>query len=194
MTQANRYGKRCITQGDVAKRANVSQTGLDPIAPKNGARFHFELSGSVQGFINENSVEARDTLAISNVKGYSENGNRVLALTYQGLANGRVGRVETPTFVPSSDVSTYFDKRGYRLLASPTLYTGQTIKARVVADDNNTQSIGIVVYVKHYNFDDNFSILYSDEFVLSAGESKLIEWQVPNTKGYPIAQVGIQIS
>lgn len=168
--------------------------GLDPIAPKDGARFHFELPDSVQGFMNEDSVEARDTISISNVEGHSENGSRVLALNYQGLATGRVGRVESATFVPSSDVSSYFDKRGYRLLASPTLYAGQTIKARIVADKNNAQSIDTVLYVKHYNQSDGLSMICSDESTLEAGNSAVIEWQVPDTNGNPIAQVGIQIS
>ena len=42
--------------------------GMEPIAPKNGARYHFDLPGAVQGFMNEDSVEARDVVAISNVK------------------------------------------------------------------------------------------------------------------------------
>jgi hypothetical protein len=167
--------------------------GLEPIAPKDGAKFHFDLSGSVQGFTNEDSVEARNTVSISNVKGYSETGDRVLALHYQGLSAGRVGRVETPTFVPSSDVSSYFDKRGYRLLASPTLYAGQTIKARVVADGDNGSPIGVTLYVKHYNETDELTMICSDENTLSAGDSTVIEWQVPDTGGHPIALVGIQI-
>ena len=36
--------------------------GQDPIAPKDGARYHFDLPGSVQGFMNDDSVEARDVV------------------------------------------------------------------------------------------------------------------------------------
>jgi hypothetical protein len=168
--------------------------GLDPVTPKDGAKFHFDLPGSVQGFMNEDSVEARDTLSIHNVNGHSESGSLVLALNYQGLAAGRVGRVETPTFVPSSDVSSYFDKRGYRLLASPTLYAGQTIKARVVADKDNDLGVGVTVYIKHYNETDELSMICSEETALEAGDSTVIEWKIPDTNGNPIAQVGIQIS
>jgi len=168
--------------------------GLEPIAPKNGARFHFELSGSVQGFMNEDSVEARDAVSIRNVKGHSETGDRVLALNYQGLSAERVGRVETPTFTPSLEVSSYFDKDGYRLLASPTLYAGQTITARIIADDANTLPINASVYIKHYNETDDLSTSASDDYSLSAGESAVIQWKIPDLKGYPIAQVGIQIS
>ena len=190
-------GGRAISDA-VIETINLVNTGralqgLEPIAPKNGARFHFDLSGSVQGFMNEDSVEARNTVSIRNVNGHSESGERVLALNYQGLATGRVGRVETPTFIPSSDVSGYFDKRGYRLLASPTLYSGQTITARVVADGDNALPVTVSLYIKPYNESDALNTVCSDEFTLNAGESTTIEWQVPDTSNYPIAQVGIQI-
>jgi len=191
-------GGRAITDA-VTETIHLVNTGralqgLEPIAPKNGAKFHFELSGSVQGFMNEDSVEARNAVWISNVNGHSESGSRVLALNYQGLSAGRVGRVETPTFTPSSDVSSYFDKRGYRLLASPTLYAGQTIQARLVANDDNASSIETTLYIKHYNETDGLTMVHSDAITLNAGESTVIEWEVPDTHGYPIAQVGVQIS
>ncbi len=167
--------------------------GLDAIAPKNGARFHFELPGSVQGFMVEDSVESRNTLSLGNVDGHSINGSRVLALNYHNLAPGQTGRAETATFVPSSEVSTYFDKRGYRLLASPTLYSGQTIAARLTADKNNAQAVSTTIYVKHYNQDDDLLMLCSHEAEIAPGEAVIIEWTVPTTYGYPIAQVGVQI-
>lgn len=167
--------------------------GLEPLKPKDGARFHFELPGSVQGFINEDSVEARDTVTIENVIGFSELGSRALALKYYRLASGRVGRIETATFTPSREVASYFDKRGYRLLASPTLSPGQTIQARVVACENNDHSIGISVYVKHYDNDDCLTMICNDETLLEPGASTTILWVVPDTKGHPIAQVGLQI-
>lgn len=183
-----------VTETYHVVNAGRALQGLDPITPKDGARFHFDLPGSVQGFMNEDSIEARDTVDISNVVGNSESGNRVLALNYRNLAPGRVGRVETPTFVPSQEVSSYFDKRGYRLLASPTLYTGQTVTARILASDDNEKAVGVMLYIKHYDEQDNLAMLCSDEVTLSAGDAETITWQVPDTKGYPVAQVGVQIS
>lgn len=188
-------GGRAITDA-VTETIHLVNTGralqgFEPIAPKDGAKFHFELSGSVQGFMNEDSDEARDNLSIHNVIGFSESGNRVLALSYQDL---KVGRVETPTFIPSAEVSHYFDKPGYRLLASPTLYSGQTIKARVVANEDNSTAITLALYIKHYNETEALNLISSDASTLKAGDAQTIEWRVPNTHGNPIAQVGIQIS
>ncbi|MCA9882579.1 MAG: ADP-ribosylglycohydrolase family protein [Anaerolineae bacterium] len=168
--------------------------GLEPIAPKQGAKFHFELPGSVQGFLSEESVEAQDVLKIHNVEGHSDSGQRALALTYQSLAAGRVGRAETATFVPSIDVSRYFDRRGYRLLASPTLYAGQKISARVVADSENANAVDVGLYIKHYNLQDNFSMLCGPAVSLQSGASQVLTWIVPDTNGNPIAQVGVEIT
>ncbi len=167
--------------------------GLEPIAPKSGARFHFELPGSVQGFRSEDSPAARNTVVVENVEGFSESGSHALAVHYQGLARGRVGRVETATFIPSREVATYFDRRGYSLLASPTIYAGQTVSARIVADDQNDAPIQISLYVKHYDATDELMAINSESQLLDSGEAATINWQIPPTKGYPIAFIGVQI-
>ena len=112
-------GGRAITDAvtETYKIVNVGRAlaGQDPIAPKNGARFHFELPGSVQGFQPEVSIETKDTVTVENVVGHSQHGQRSLALHYKGLATGRVGRVATPTFIPSEKTATYFENRGLYL-------------------------------------------------------------------------------
>jgi len=145
--------------------------------------------------MNEDSVEARDVISLQNVcdDKLSLDGNRLLALDYQGLAPGRVGRVETATFVPSFDVSSYFDKRGDRLLASPRLYPGQTIKSRVVAAADNASAVDAAVYIKHYDEEDKLCRVTGDEVTLAAGESAMLAWQVPDLGGWPIALAGVQI-
>ena len=170
--------------------------GLAPLNPKDGARYHFELPGSVQGFMSEDSPEARGVISLGNVldEQLSQDGSRLLALDYQGLATGRVGRVETATFVPSFDISSYFDKRGYRLLASPRLYAGQTVKARVAAAAENADAVNVALYIKHYDEQDSLKQRTGDEAALAAGEAAMLEWQIPDLGGYPIALVGIQIS
>ena len=108
-------------------RALVGKTA---IKPKNGARYHFEMPGSVQGFEPEDRVEVRGTLELENVAGHSLLGKRSLAMHYNGLSVGRVARAATPTFIPSLEVAKYFEGRGYKT-ASPTLYSGQKIMARI---------------------------------------------------------------
>ena len=170
--------------------------GMAPIAPKDSARYHFDLPGAVQGFMNDDAVDARDVVAISNVQApdLSSNGERLLALDYAALAPGRVGRVGTAAFVPSAAVGAHFEGQGYKLLASPQLYPGQTIRARVLTDSGNASAVDVGVYVQHYNRDDGLDVLVGASEQMSAGQSALLEWQVPDLEGYPIAIVGIQIS
>lgn len=170
--------------------------GLAPIAPKAGARYHFDLPGAVQGFLNEDSIAARDVVKISNIQApeLSSNGERLLALDFAGLALGRVGRVETATFVPSAEVNAHFEGPGYSLMASPALSPGQTIRARVLADGGNACAVDVALYVQHYNREDGLELLEGAGANLDAGQVAELEWQVPDLEGYPIAKVGLQIS
>ncbi len=166
---------------------------LPPLQPKSGARFHFEAPGSVQGFMSEDSITARSVVTLGNVEGHSAEGSRSLSIQFHGLAPGRIGRAETPTFTPSKEVSRYFEKRGYRLLASPTLYSGQTIRARVAADGGNTSAVQVSLTIKHYDANDELCLVSSDPVTLAAGKDATLSWRVPDTHSYPIAAVGLQI-
>ncbi len=161
--------------------------GEKPITPKNGARFHFELPGSVQGFEAEDTVETKGTVRLENL-------NQQLALHYQGLATGRVGRASTATFIPSEDVARYFEKRGYKLLASPTLYTGQTVHAKIQADKNNSNSVQCQLYIRPYLENDVLGIVQSDAVALEPGQTQRLEWTIPDTASSPIAFVGLELS
>lgn len=185
-----------VTQSVKLVNTARAMQGMEAVAPKAGARYHFDLPGAVQGFMNEDSIEARDVVAISNVRApeLSANGERLLALDYSGLALGRVGRVETATFVPSAEVNAHFEKGGYGLMASPALSPGQTIRARVLADSDNASAVDVALYVQHYNREDGLDILEGSGANLAAGQSAELEWQAPDLEGYPIAKVGIQIS
>ena len=150
----------------------------------------------MQGFMNEDSIEARDVVSISNAHApdLSVNGDRLLALDFARLAPGRVGRVETATFAPSADVAAYFENKGYRLMSCPKLYPGQTIRARVHSADENNCAVDVSLYVQRYDQDDNLVVMTGTGERLSAGQSAELEWQVPDLEGYPIAKVGVQIS
>lgn len=185
-----------VTQAVSLTNAGRALQGQAPIAPKDGARFHFELPGAVQGFMNEDSIEARDVVSISNAHApeLSENGQRLLALDYARLAPGRVGRVETATFIPSAEVAAHFENHGYRLMSCPKLYPGQTMRARVLASQDNDSAVDVALYLQVYGRDDSLSVLAGDAERLSAGQAAELTWQAPDTGGYPIAKIGLQIS
>jgi len=164
--------------------------GEEPLVPKGGARFHWELPGSVQGFQREQSFDTGARLHLENRDGPSRQGARNLALRFSYLAPGGVARAATPTFIPP-------DARhlpGYRLLASPTLYAGQTVRAGLGADCGNKQPVLCRLYVRFYDEADALERLYGPGVVLAPGEWRDLTWQVGSTRGGPIAEIGLEIS
>jgi hypothetical protein len=187
-------GGRAVT--DAATEAyhlvNVGRSlaGWEPVAPKDGARFHFELPGSVQGFQPDGDPASRGLATAENVAGHSETGSRSLAIRYGHLAPGRPARVSTPTFIPPEAV----EMPDYRLLASPTLHPGQDIRARVVADDANGAAVTCRLFVSVYGADDALRVVYGPEALLEPGASHVFEWRVGETGGQPVARVGVELA
>ncbi len=167
--------------------------GETPLAPKNGAQFHFELSGAVQGFMSEESIEAKGVATVENVTGHSRLGERSLAIHYHGVATGRSARVATPVFTPSRQIADYFSKRGYALLASPRLHAGQTVRAAVSADAANGQPVQCNLYIRLYGAADVLEIRRGDPVTLVAGDEHEFSWTLDATDGAPIAEVGIEV-
>jgi ADP-ribosylglycohydrolase len=172
--------------------ANVGRAlaGEPPLSPKGGARYHFELPGSVQGFRPEKSIASDGTATVENVVGHSQVGSRSLALRYHCVARGRPARVATATHIPYDAIGM----PGYGLIASPTLYPGQTVRAGVCADDHNAADVTCRLYLRAYGADDALVRAYGPETVLSPGAEHAYEWTIADTGGAPIAEIGVEIS
>jgi ADP-ribosylglycohydrolase len=187
-------GGRAITDA-VAETYNIvnigqALAGEKPVAPKDGARFHFELPDSVQGFQPDGDIDSKGTAKLENVEGHSEKGLRSLAIRYEHIAPGRVARITTPTFIPPEAI----DMSHYALLASPTLYPGQELRTRVVADGGNNRAVACRLFVRTYDGNDELSTNRGPETVLRPGSDHEFQWRVEDTGGQPIAQIGVEIS
>ena len=178
------------------KLVNIGRGMQDmaPFRPKNGARYHFSLPGAVQGFESETGSESNNAVAIENAPGRSKLGERSLALRFQRLATGRIARAATLTFIPSKEIADYFDERGYRLLASPTLYPGQVVSAGLVADAANAETVTLRLYARHYNEDDALEIIGGEPVQVEPGAEATLTWRLPETGNQPIACIGIEIT
>lgn len=187
-------GGRCITDAvrETLEIVNIGRAlqGHEPLSYKGGARFHFELPGSVQGFQAEASVETNGLATVENVEGHSNCGHRSLAIRYRHLTIGRAARASTPTFVTPEALAV----KGYGLFASPTLYPGQKLEAALSADAANSQPITCRIYLNVYNRDDSLSRLTGPETMLHPGAQETMTWSVPATDGYPIAGVGVELT
>jgi ADP-ribosylglycohydrolase len=186
-------GGRCISDAAHESLAIIKAaralTGEEFKAPKNGARFHFEFPGSVQGFVSEQSADTRDAATVSNVAGHSRAGSRSLAIEYRGIALGRCARVATATFITKESMSM----GGYGLNACPTLYSGQVLTGALEAGAANAQAVTVRPYIRYFANDETLELVRGPESKLNAGSSRNFEWRVPVTEG-PIAEAGIEVS
>ncbi len=165
--------------------------GSSPAEPaKNGARFNFNFPGSLQGFTARTGAPAHlHPVEIRNVPGHSRDGERSLAVNFRRLAPGRVARVATPTFF-DRDV---FTMPIYQLLACPTLYSGQVVECRLETDSDG-KHVAVRLCASVYDERDELRQIYSDEHELSSGSEAILTWCVPDTGGYPIFEVGLEIA
>lgn len=170
MTDALREAYRLINIGR-------SLNALPPLVPKDAARFHFSLPGSVQGFREEPTVESRGSTTVSNQSGR-------LSIAFRKLAPGRVARVSTPTFAPPGSHGG-----AYGVLASPTLSPGQTVEASMLCDID----VGVRLFAKHYIENDASVHIFGPETTLRAGERTTARWTMPSTNGQPIFEFGIEV-
>ena len=142
--------------------------------PKSGAKFHFTLPGSVQGFeIDRESAPAQ----IANQDGG--------ALRIEPTSDGTV-RVMTPTFIPEEALAM----PGYQLFASPTLYPGQTLTALVGNDGDEPAQVRLVL--RQYGADDRSELISGEPVVLAAYTEQRLTWRVPDNGGLPIHAVGLE--
>src|SRR6202790_3626414 len=130
--------------------ANVSP----PASPKNSARFHFEFPGSVQGFKVDRSHGCPASVSLRNVEGQSSLGTRSLAIEFEGVGENAFARVATRTFMSIKEA----EETHYALMASPTLFPGQTIRAAVQADAGTPASVNCRLYLSVYGSDDSMEI------------------------------------
>jgi hypothetical protein len=176
-----------VREGDALVAMARTMRGLDTAAPKDGARFHFERPGSVQGFQPDASGAP---LAVSNVLGHSASGSRSLAIQVTDFAAGDTARITTPTFAPLSTR----DLRTYDLLGSPTLYPGQTVSARVEADRGNLGPVGVGLLLNRATGDDTAEPCHGPVVMVEPGATATLDWRVPDLGGQPILDIGLELS
>ncbi len=176
-------GGRAITDAvtEALRVANIGRAlhGLPPLAPKGGAQFHFSLPGSVQGFRGEGA-------SLSNLIG--PDGARWLAITAT-LPAGGTARAATPVFIQPEELSM----PGYPLVASPRLYAGQEVFARVSAAATNAGPITARLSARVYSPHDALEVLSGPAHTLAPGAEAELRWRVPDTAGAPLADIGVEV-
>jgi len=183
-SDAGRAISDALRETDFILKTAYAVHGRKWIHPKGGARFHFSLPGSVQGF------RVQDThLILNNTAHPTKPDERVLTLRYH-LNSKETSTLVTPTFIPPDAM----DMPGYSLLASPTLYPGQTVRAALLSNRSNTKPVKVGLFIQYYGEADALQTFHGPVEELIPAAFTVLEWQIPDLGGAPIAQAGISIS
>ncbi len=181
--------------------------GQPALAPKGGARFHFSLPGSVQGFAaeedhplapnsggtGEESLTPPGLGAGGRAGGPSltvGNESGKLALRLHHLAPGRAARAATATFIPPSALNA----GGYELVCSPTLYPGQTVTASLAGGADLSGPVTARLYVGVYGEGNALTRHHGEARTLAPQGQADPTLTVPDTAGQPVAAVGLEIT
>jgi hypothetical protein len=185
-------GGRCITDAvretyEICRLATRLEQAPSVAIPKEAARFHFELPGSVQGF-QVVPGDGTSQLQLSNVPGHSLSGKHTLAFDFKLLPAGSSIKIATPTFIPPDSK----DASHYSLMACPTLYPGNVVRGGLIADTQNSAPVRIAPFVAYYGHNDELDYEHGPLFFLDAGAAQNFHWQIPALDGATIAQFGLE--
>ena len=156
-------------------------------APKNGAQFHFSLPGSQQGFRPQTRLDVAGNAKVGNAE---FEGARALTVDYEALGPAQVVAVNTPTFSPRE----MLDMRTYDLMATPLVYSGQKVTARIKAEAGNRGAVETRLRVRVYDERDELRDIDAERVKIEPGKEVTLEWILPDTQGQPIAEIGLALT
>lgn len=174
--------------------------GHEPFIPKKGAKFHFEAPGAVQGFQCVTSPDHLKSANLSNQTGISQTGLHTLSVDFCNLVPGQPLEVITPTATPAEQ----YGAPGYKMIACPTLYSGQQITAAVYLESDSEMPLMVSLQVTTLNagFSDprrlintqhEYAHYYSDPQQVKARQWRQLSFTVPSTQGLPVTYTGLRI-
>lgn len=176
-----------VTQTCLLVHFGHQLAGREWTPPKGGARFHFSFPGSIQGWRVDTGCRSGATAVLENADGHSRLGQRSLAVRYRHLVAGSALRLTTPTFPNELEFASR-----YELLASPTLYPGQVIRAAIEADSSNHSSVSCGLVVGRREGAD-VTPVEGPAVTLEPGDRRELAWRLPPQVGHPIHWVGWQL-
>ncbi len=183
-------GGSCVTDAVIEARklifAAAKLNGEDVEIKKE--RFSFEFNGAVQGFIPYPDCTIENAL-LDLCNSFGSTSEYGLKLSYSHLGKGMKAAVSVDTFVdmvPKGKVGTsYFD-----VIASPSLYETQTVKAHIFADNEINPKLRF--FIDCYDENEQIKKMDGAIFDLNKGDNE-INWEVPSTDGRPIYRFGIEL-
>ena len=169
--------------------------GLKKNLPKNGARFHFNIKDSTQGWKVRKGKNYCKT-KINNVEYKSSLGERGLKISYYNFLKDYTSEVYVETFFPEVILDLKGKKRddffSYDYISCPTIFPGQRVT--IETENISSHEISISFFSKHWGQDDKLIKISSNFFKFKGNEKKQISWDIPDTGSNPVGQIGINIT
>ena len=171
--------------------------GEKKLMPKNGSRFHFEMPGAVQGWQVDYNNNLNPLTEICNKKGFSKTGKRSLEIKYKNVSRDINSITYVDTFFPEEINNLKGNAKKvffhYNFITCPIVYSGQIIRAKVIADANNDQPVLCRLFIKYYGKQDVLFTIESEKKLIKPKKDVDFNWQIEVTDGNPIAQLGLKI-
>lgn len=180
-------GSGITDAASIARRIAISGAKLNndelPNDAKKEAKYHFSYPGSVQGFRGKDCDIRNEQL---------NSGERVLTVEVPVLS-ATTAMAYTNSFIDSIETANYFGGRGYGLMTSPRLNTGQKVSVDVMAAAENSHAVYVKPIVGVYDEEDQIEYRGPDLQELQPGQQRRLEWLIPEFNGFPINSVGVEI-
>lgn len=152
--------------------------------PRALSRYSFRYRGSTQGFVPCPYQESQQPRV--SVRGHDCEGRPGLILDCRGVIPGHPAAVSTPVFLDPAERSESFPN----FLASPTLYPGQQVTARLCTAEAG--EIAVRLYVAYRGANDLIQCCLSDPFAITQ-TATTVTWRVPAVGNNPLLRFGLQI-
>lgn len=105
------------------------------------------------------------------------------------LPAGGMARAATPVFILPEEL----EMPGYPLAASPRLYPGQEMYARVIAGATNAGPIAARLSARVYGPEDTLERLSGPVWMMAPRTEAELHWRIPDTAGAPLADIGVEV-
>jgi ADP-ribosylglycohydrolase len=194
-------GGRCISDAarEAYSLANIRQrmTGQQPVFPKNGARYNFDLPGAVHAFhpvledTTAHSVRLRNSAVHTLTPSPGQTGPaivRVLEVSFEAASVPAL--VAVPVFLPPDIRQRALS---YEVQACPSLYPGQVITGTVSAESANLGSVGCRVFVSVHGTGTKVVRFFSPVATIQPGKTVELEWKVGIEADGPIFEAGLEL-
>jgi ADP-ribosylglycohydrolase len=155
-------------------------------SPKGGSRLSFPFVGALHGFHAVfGEGHARSVSLETRPRFPDENALHVRFEAPLGPA-----LIATPTAKPP----LVSDAGSYDFQASPSLYPGQVVKARLGAADRNEESVSVRLFVAACGPGDEPRRHYGPPAVLQPGKQTELSWAVDARGDYPVFELGFEFT